>query len=106
MFPTKENLTIEFKDDSRDSYNFDDVIREWVGLTNAEGGFVFCGIKDNGEVIGSKVALKKGIDGIKYEIRAKTRPSIDTEVEIIKFKENCYVVKDICTKIADYCVYF
>lgn len=93
MFPTKENLTIEFKDDSRDSYNFDDVIRECVGLTNAEGGFVFCGIKDNGEVIGSKVALKKGIDGIKYEIRAKTRPSIDTEVEIIKFKENCYVVK-------------
>ena len=59
MFPTKENLTIEFKDDSRDSYNFDDVIRECVGLTNAEGGFVFCGIKDNGEIIGSKVALKK-----------------------------------------------
>ena len=93
MFPKKENLQIEFKDDSRDSYNFDDVIRECVGLSNAEGGAVFCGIKDNGEVIGSNVALKKGIDGIKFEIRAKTRPGIDTEVEILKYKDDCSVVK-------------
>ena len=27
MFPKKESLQIEFKDDSRDSFNFDDVIR-------------------------------------------------------------------------------
>lgn len=93
MFPKKENLQIEFKDDSRDSYNFDDVIRECVGLSNAEGGVVFCGIKDNGEVIGSNVALKKGIDGIKFEIRAKTRPSIDSEVEILNYKDDCSVVK-------------
>lgn len=93
MFPKKESLQIEFKDDSRDSFNFDDVIRACIGLSNAEGGVVFCGIKDNGEVVGSRVALKRGIAGVKYSIRENTDPSIDCDVEIINYKENCSVVK-------------
>lgn len=93
MFPKKESLQIEFKDDSRDSFNFDDVIRACIGLSNAEGGVVFCGIKDNGEVVDSRVALKRGIAGVKYSIRENTDPSIDCDVEIINYKENCSVVK-------------
>lgn len=93
MFPKKENLQIEFKDDSRDTFNFDDVIRACVGLSNAEGGVVFCGIKDNGEVIGSRVALKRGKDGVRYTILQNTEPSLECKVEIINYKDIYSVVK-------------
>lgn len=93
MFPKKETLLVEFKDDSRDSFDFGDIIKECVGMSNAEGGDIYCGLKDDGTPVGSKVALKKGIDGIKYEIRAKTKPSIECDVEIISLNADCKVVK-------------
>lgn len=34
MFPKKESLQIEFKDDSRDSFNFEDVIRACIVTVN------------------------------------------------------------------------
>lgn len=37
--------------------------------------------------------MKRGIAGVKYSIRENTDPSIDCDVEIINYKENCSVVK-------------
>lgn len=51
-FPTQETLTIEFKSDRGGGYPDSDLVDEIVGMANTEGGTLYLGIEDNGQVTG------------------------------------------------------
>lgn len=51
MLPTKETLTIEFKSDKRKLQN-SDIFDAVVAFANTEGGDLYLGIEDSGEVTG------------------------------------------------------
>ena len=50
--PTKESMVVEFKQDPKSGLKDSVVVEAGVGLTNAEGGTLFIGITDSGEVTG------------------------------------------------------
>ena len=49
--PKKETLTVEFKSDQA-GYSDSDLIDEIVGMTNTQGGDLYLGVEDNGEITG------------------------------------------------------
>ena len=51
MLPKKETLTIEFKSDKRKLQN-SDIFDAVVAFANTEGGDLYLGIEDSGEVTG------------------------------------------------------
>ena len=83
IFNLGESLKVEFKDDSRDGFNMDNVIRACVGMANAGGGTVYCGVDDKGQITGSKKSLEKGIEGLEGFIRENTEPGLETSVSCI-----------------------
>ena len=81
MLPNKETLTIEFKSDKKkypDSEIFDAV----VAFANTEGGDLYLGIEDSGEVTGVHVAHQNPITLSAY-IANNTIPPISIRAEII-----------------------
>lgn len=80
--PTQETLTIEFKSDRDGGYPDGDLVDEIVGMTNTEGGVLYLGIEDNGQVTG---IIKRHQDsiGLAALIANCTRPSLSVRTEII-----------------------
>ena len=82
MIPKKETLTIEFKSDI-DCLDEKELVSEIVGMTNTEGGVLYLGVEDNGDITG---VHKKHRDpnGAMALIANKTVPSLSVRVEIIE----------------------
>ena len=57
MLPKKETLTIEFKSDIK-KYPDSDIFDAVVAFANTEGGDLYLGIEDSGEVTGVHEAHK------------------------------------------------
>lgn len=79
--PNKETLTIEFKSDLK-KLGDNDLIEAVVGMTNTEGGLLFLGVEDNGEITGIHKQHADEI-GVVALIANKTVPSVSARAEII-----------------------
>lgn len=80
--PTQETLTIEFKSDRGGGYPDSDLVDEIVGMANTEGGTLYLGIEDNGQVTGIVKHHQDPI-GLAALIANCTRPSLSVRTEII-----------------------
>lgn len=84
--PNKETLTIEFKSDLRKLHD-NDLIDAVIGMANTEGGLLFLGVEDNGEITGVHKQHADEI-GVTAMIANKTVPSISVRTEIITEEEH------------------
>lgn len=82
MIPKKETLTIEFKSDT-DCLDEKELVSEIVGMTNTEGGVLYLGVEDNGDVTGVH-KKHKDPNGAMALIANKTVPSLSVRAEIIE----------------------
>ena len=82
MIPKKETLTIEFKSDI-DCLNEKELVSEIVGMTNTEGGILYLGVEDNGDITGVH-KKHKDPNGAMALIANKTVPSLSVRAEIIE----------------------
>lgn len=82
MIPKKETLTIEFKSDIG-CLDEKELISEIVGMTNTEGGVLYLGVEDNGDVTGVH-KKHKDPNGAMALIANKTVPSLSVRAEIIE----------------------
>lgn len=81
MIPNKETLTVEFKSDLK-KLSDTDLIEAILGMTNTEGGILFLGVEDNGEITGVHKQHADEI-GVVALIANKTVPSVSARAEII-----------------------
>ncbi len=81
LLPTKESLTVEFKSD-RKKLRDDAIIDAVVAFANTQGGDLYIGIEDDGEVTGCH---KDHLDYIRLSafIANNTMPPVSTSVERI-----------------------
>ncbi|MGN0473089.1 MAG: RNA-binding domain-containing protein [Lachnospiraceae bacterium] len=82
MIPPKETLTIEFKSDI-DCLDEKELVSEIVGMTNTEGGVLYLGVEDNGDITGVH-KKHKDPNGAMALIANKTVPSLSVRAEIIE----------------------
>jgi len=82
MIPKKETLTIEFKSDV-DCLDEKELVSEIVGMTNTEGGVLYLGVEDNGDITGVH-KKHKDPNGAMALIANKTVPSLSVRAEIIE----------------------
>jgi len=84
----KENQNIEWKESWRDEY------LKWIcGFANADGGKLFIGINDHGEVVGIENANKL-LDEIPNKVRNLLGLVIDVELKITNEKEYLEITTD------------
>jgi len=81
ILPKKESLTIEFKSD-RNYLSDTDLVDTIVGITNTEGGMLYLGIEDNGEVTGLHKKHRDVLPVISF-VANHTIPSVSIRAEII-----------------------
>lgn len=81
MLPKKETLTIEFKSDKK-KYSDSDIFEAVVAFANTEGGDLYLGIEDSGEVTGVHEAHKNPIT-LSAFIANNTIPPVSIRAEII-----------------------
>lgn len=83
--PEKENLVVEFKSDLKKLHD-NDLIDAVVGMANTEGGLLFLGVEDNGEITG--IHKQHGDEiGVTALIANKTVPSVSVRAEIVVEEE-------------------
>ena len=82
MIPKKETLTIEFKSDI-ECLDEKELVSEIVGMTNTEGGVLYLGVEDNGDITGVH-KKHKDPNGAMALIANKTVPSLSVRAEIIE----------------------
>ena len=65
--PKKEDLFTEFKSDTKEKNGLPDseLIDAVVGMTNAEGGILYLGVEDDGEIIMSYFVNTKKSTGLR-----------------------------------------
>lgn len=82
--PEKEDLFTEFKSDTKEKNGLPDseLIEAVVGMANAEGGILYVGVEDDGEMTGLTKQHKDAI-GVMALIANSTVPSISTRADII-----------------------
>ena len=82
--PEKEDLFTEFKSDTKEKNGLPDseLIDAVVGMANAEGGILYLGVEDDGEITGLTKQHKDAI-GVMALIANSTVPSVSTRAEII-----------------------
>ena len=88
--PEKESLTIEFKSD-RSGYSDADLVDEIVGMANTQGGDLYLGVEDDGEITGVGKKRQDPV-GAMALIANKTIPSVSVRAEIIE-EEGLSVLK-------------
>ena len=90
MLPKKETLTIEFKSDKK-KYSDSDIFEAVVSFANTEGGDLYLGIEDSGEVTGVHDSHKNPIT-LSAFIANNTIPPVSIRAEIINdiFPEKYY----------------
>lgn len=81
IIPNKESLIIEFKSDIK-KLSDNDLIDAIVGMSNTEGGVLYLGVEDNGEITGVHKYHADEI-GVVALIANRTVPSVATRAEII-----------------------
>lgn len=82
---TGESVTVEFKSwikakDMRERISL--AVEELIAFANTKGGVLYFGVEDNGEVTGCE---KYDCQKIMESIYDRTRPSLFTEIEVIKY---------------------
>lgn len=82
MIPKSETLTIEFKSDIG-CLDEKELVSEIVGMTNTEGGVLYLGVEDNGDITGVH-KKHKDPNGAMALIANKTVPSLSVRAEIIE----------------------
>lgn len=82
IIPKKETLTIEFKSDI-DCLDEKELVSEIVGMTNTDGGVLYLGVEDNGDITGVH-KKHKDPNGAMALIANKTVPSLSVRAEIIE----------------------
>ena len=80
--PNKETLTVDFKSDQA-GYSDNDLIDEIVGMTNTQGGDLYLGVEDNGEITGVGKKRQDPIGAVAL-IANRTIPSVSARAEIIE----------------------
>lgn len=81
IIPTNESLTVEFKSDLK-KYPDSDIFEAVVAFANTEGGSLFLGVEDNGEITGVHELHKNPITLSSY-IANNTVPPVSIRAEII-----------------------
>lgn len=79
--PNKETLTVEFKSDLK-KLRDTDLIDAIIGMTNTEGGLLFLGVEDGGEITGVHRQHADEI-GVAALIANRTVPSVAVRAEMI-----------------------
>ena len=81
LLPPGESLTVEFKSD-RKRLSDADLVEALVCLANSEGGELWLGVEDDGQVTGLHAdhALLVGLAGL---VAARTSPSLQVDVESV-----------------------
>ena len=87
--PTKESLTVEFKQSLDDS-----VIETLVAFSNTKGGSVYIGINDKGQVSGLTLS-RETIPKFLNKIKQLTSPSLLPNVEIINSEEKVVIILSV-----------
>ena len=82
MLPNKETLTVEFKSDKK-NYSDADIIDAVVAFANTDGGDIYLGIEDSGEVTGVGKVHKNFLT-LSAFIANNTIPPIPVRCEIIE----------------------
>ncbi len=82
MIPDRETLTIEFKSDLK-KLRDQDLVDAIIGMTNTEGGILFLGVEDDGQITGVHVEHEDEI-GEMALIANRTIPSVAVRAELIK----------------------
>lgn len=84
----KETHNIEFKESWRDDY------LKWIcGFANAKGGFLYVGIKDNGEVCGLQ-GIKKLLEDIPNKVRDMLGILVEVNLKEYEGKEYIEIVTE------------
>ena len=81
IIPKNESLTVEFKSDLK-KYPDSDIFEAVVAFANTEGGSLFLGVEDNGEITGVHELHKNPITLSAY-IANNTVPPVSIRAEII-----------------------
>ena len=84
-----ENIRTEFKT----SFS-EDVIISLCAFSNTQGGVVFVGVSDGGEIKGVELTKETAVQWAN-EIKGKTAPSIIPDMEILKVKEKYILVMSV-----------
>ncbi|MCR5674764.1 MAG: putative DNA binding domain-containing protein, partial [Lachnospiraceae bacterium] len=82
MLPQKESLTVEFKSDLK-KLSDNEIFEAVVAFSNTEGGDLYLGIEDNGEVTGIHAA-HANITTVSAFIANNTVPPVPVRAEIIE----------------------
>ena len=80
--PEKETLTVEFKSD-RKKLSDSELLDEVVGFSNTNGGIIYVGVEDDGEVTGVQEDHNDAT-GVTALIANKTVPSVYVQADVIK----------------------
>lgn len=80
-----ETLTVEFKGEETRKISDDELIEAIVCLANAEGGYLFLGVEDDGRITGARPrgGKKVNVSGLPAMIYNKTRPNLHVVVQVI-----------------------
>lgn len=84
MLPKKESLTVEFKSD-RKKLSDAEIFEAVVAFANTEGGDLYLGIEDDGEVTGVH-KLHESVTTVSAFIANNTMPPVSVRAEIIEDK--------------------
>lgn len=84
MLPKRETLTVEFKSD-RKKLSDAEIFEAVVAFANTEGGDLYLGIEDNGEVTGVH-KLHESVATVSAFIANNTMPPVSVRAEIIEDK--------------------
>lgn len=79
--PDKETLTVEFKSDTP-CFPDSSLVDEGVAMSNTDGGDIYLGVEDDGEITGAHVNQKNS-QKIRSMIANKTVPPIAVEAGLI-----------------------
>lgn len=84
--PYKESIIVEFKSDRKGGYSDKDLVEAIVGMANTDGGELYLGVEDNGEITG---LAKKHQDetGLAAMVMNNIVPPLFVGAEIINEEE-------------------
>jgi ATP-dependent DNA helicase RecG len=80
--PLRETLEVEFKSD-RDSLGDDQLIEALICLANAQGGVLYLGVEDDGQITGLHAKRPADISGLAALVANRTAPSLHIHTEIL-----------------------
>jgi hypothetical protein len=72
----------------------DDAIKALCAFANAEGGAVFFGVKDDGEIIGVTLG-QNTLENFVNKLRSRTSPPLSPSIEQLSFKDRVVVVATV-----------